>query len=667
MSDTRFARRLVAAMSCGIAAVALSIIAPSAAYASPTTYYISVTDGNDAYTGTSPSVSGSSGPWRTLTNVNAATLGPGDRVLFKAGDTWTGQTLTPQGSSTSSNWILFASYGTGARPVIAPGGGAVSAITVATGGFQFKDLEITGAMTGIVYRNTNTTSARDGLMLDNVYLHDLTGAGKYPNDTIENLHYGTAVAVLSPLATPSSPIPYGAPGSANPLSHVYLNNVTTKYVDSPVYILGATDVQIKNLQSDYSYVSGVLLQSVEGGLLEESSVMYAGDGNPMYWGTAGVQLNGCKDVTVSNNEIAFTQKRNAPDGIGLDVEGSNMDIDIAGNTFHDNQGSGLLIFKNPDWALDNIRTKIRDNVFINNGLENTSTIPNFARIYQNTNNGGTISNNVSSTSVSSQNLTDGSSPNTWTITGFTSTGNQSTMSTATTYNDPVFSGSGWSLLSHRRDSSYGDDLTFTTTSGATASTQIVGTGFELIAEKGPNLGNVEIYVDGVSQGVVSEYNSTSVPQSLIMARYGLSAGTHTVSVTKRSGTYAIVDAIRVQSGATLNDNSGVISYSGWSSNGSRNVGDFSDDVTFATSNGASAVVTFTGTGVGLVIEKSPGHGQVSVSLDGGSAVTVGEYAPRKIPQVVAYSVSGLASGTHTLTITKLNGAYAVLDGVSVKP
>ena len=73
-------------------------------------YYVSSSTGNDANTGTSPSV-----PWKTLDKVNSFIPQPGESVLFKRGDSWEG-TLIPPASGTAGNPITYGAYGSGAHP-----------------------------------------------------------------------------------------------------------------------------------------------------------------------------------------------------------------------------------------------------------------------------------------------------------------------------------------------------------------------------------------------------------------------------------------------------------------------------------------------------------------------------------------------------------------------
>ncbi len=76
------------------------------------TYYVDSAAGNDANAGTRANA-----PWRTLDKVNAATFQPGDRILLKAGSSWTGQ-LWPKGSGTAAKPIVVDRYGQGAKPAI---------------------------------------------------------------------------------------------------------------------------------------------------------------------------------------------------------------------------------------------------------------------------------------------------------------------------------------------------------------------------------------------------------------------------------------------------------------------------------------------------------------------------------------------------------------------
>lgn len=93
-----------------VAAMALLLPAVPVAAASAqagTTYYVDSKAGGDAAAGTSARA-----PWKSLDQVNAADLKPGDTVAFKRGSSFTG-TLTLAAEGTAARPISVKPYGTG--------------------------------------------------------------------------------------------------------------------------------------------------------------------------------------------------------------------------------------------------------------------------------------------------------------------------------------------------------------------------------------------------------------------------------------------------------------------------------------------------------------------------------------------------------------------------
>ena len=80
-------------------------------------YYFSSTVGSDSYTATQAQDPAT--PWKTIDKLNSSMslLNPGDQILFKRGEVFTGQILITQ-SGTESARIVFSAYGTGDLPVI---------------------------------------------------------------------------------------------------------------------------------------------------------------------------------------------------------------------------------------------------------------------------------------------------------------------------------------------------------------------------------------------------------------------------------------------------------------------------------------------------------------------------------------------------------------------
>ena len=78
---------------------------PLVMLADDTTFYVSYSDGDDFNDGLSQGA-----PFKTVAKVNALDLQPGDKVLFKCGDTWQAEQLIVSQSGTESAPITFGSY-----------------------------------------------------------------------------------------------------------------------------------------------------------------------------------------------------------------------------------------------------------------------------------------------------------------------------------------------------------------------------------------------------------------------------------------------------------------------------------------------------------------------------------------------------------------------------
>ena len=74
-------------------------------------YYLSSSTGNDNNNGSQTQ------PWKTLSKLSNISLGPGDTVYFKKGDTFRGHYVV-DGSGAEGKPITFTSYGSGNQPIL---------------------------------------------------------------------------------------------------------------------------------------------------------------------------------------------------------------------------------------------------------------------------------------------------------------------------------------------------------------------------------------------------------------------------------------------------------------------------------------------------------------------------------------------------------------------
>jgi hypothetical protein len=125
----------------------------SAVNASPAdgrTFYVDSLRGRDQAAGTSPATA-----WQSLARASAARLRPGDKLLLKRGDRWSG-TLTIGASGMSSNRIVIDAYGSGSRPLIATGG----CVRLAGSWLTVRNLAVDGCdWAGVELRGTHEVVA----------------------------------------------------------------------------------------------------------------------------------------------------------------------------------------------------------------------------------------------------------------------------------------------------------------------------------------------------------------------------------------------------------------------------------------------------------------------------------------------------------------------------
>ena len=88
----------------------LSLVFPSAGFGA--TYYVDAESGNDSHSGISQG-----NAWQTISRVKSASLAPGDTVLFKRGQTFSGD-LDSSEDGASDAPITISSFGSGNPAVL---------------------------------------------------------------------------------------------------------------------------------------------------------------------------------------------------------------------------------------------------------------------------------------------------------------------------------------------------------------------------------------------------------------------------------------------------------------------------------------------------------------------------------------------------------------------
>ena len=106
----------------------------------------------------------------------------------------------------------------------------------------------------------------------------------------------------------------------------------------------------------------------------------------------------------------------------------------------------------------------------------------------------------------------------------------------------TYSGS-WNRSLNRGAGDYLDGVNYTVNNGDSFSFNLVGTGAQLIMPSDPNQGSIEVFVDGKSYGTYSTYSASYTAQRALFSVQNLPLGTHTITATKRSGPWMVLDAV----------------------------------------------------------------------------------------------------------------------------
>ncbi|RED61828.1 hypothetical protein [Cohnella lupini] len=106
-------------------------------------------------------------------------------------------------------------------------------------------------------------------------------------------------------------------------------------------------------------------------------------------------------------------------------------------------------------------------------------------------------------------------------------------------------GGSWLTSSGRGLGDYSDDVKYTTTNSDYFEYTFTGKGVDVISEKEAAQGNIDIYVDGVFKETISTYNVSRLAQQVVYSISWPTSGTHTIKGVKTSGTYMLLDALKV--------------------------------------------------------------------------------------------------------------------------
>ena len=113
------------------------------------------------------------------------------------------------------------------------------------------------------------------------------------------------------------------------------------------------------------------------------------------------------------------------------------------------------------------------------------------------------------------------------------------------YASSVRYSSGWSYAGGRSFGDYENDVHFATDNGAFVTFTFTGTGVRFFSEAYTDEGEIAVTLDGGDMGTVSGYAEERGAQQKLFEALGLENTEHTLTLTKISGKYMLVDAFGV--------------------------------------------------------------------------------------------------------------------------
>lgn len=226
--------------------------------------------------------------------------------------------------------------------------------------------------------------------------------------------------------------------------------------------------------------------------------------------------------------------------------------------------------------------------------------------------------------------------------------------------------------------------------GARATITFNGTGITWIGVMDGWAGLANVYVDGTLK-VIDSYADPAGYRRAIHSVTGLSSGLHTLSIEvtheragKTEGSWVWIDAFDIENGSgvpggippptgRVEENHPALVFTGrWYSNA--NPAHSGGSAVLATDAGSRATINFNGTGVSWMAYRDEWSGVARVYVDGELKTTIDAYLSPSQTRAVPYTIKGLPSGTHALTIevtgtrnASSKGSWVWLDSFDVVP
>lgn len=319
-----------------------------------------------------------------------ANVKPGDTILLKRGDTFTGPIILDS-RGRSDQPIRIGAYGDSALsiPVLqiaetadATGPTGSAMILHNPAHFIIEDLKIQNAFTGIYLRYEDFHSGKSVTIrncdMDSIKLSDSADF----DDWKDMWKRGNEIAYPAAVSVGGrgwSEFPEPVLSGLN-IHNINVTNSGTAvqvgyyWMDTVNYTYKIEDLHMDSVHSSDGTQGLMILNYVKGGTIENSSSV-----NTRSYNSSGITsafIEYCRDLLITDNVFAGTTRVNFPDtlnhpgstytydGAGFDFEGDCFNMVFTRNTLYNNDGAGLIICASKSGEPSTV--EISNNLFYNN-------------------------------------------------------------------------------------------------------------------------------------------------------------------------------------------------------------------------------------------------------------------------------------------------------------